>query len=143
MNLLQTALQEYGVKEVPGGIDHNPRIVQYFYDIGHEWVTDDETAWCSAFVDWCCKEAGLIGSGKLNARSWLKVGEEVDQCLGDIVVFWRSSKTSWKGHVGIFIAQHGDKVYCLGGNQSNQVCISGYDVKRVLGYRRPHLKPAE
>lgn len=84
-------------------------------------------------------KARVERSGAMNARSWLLVGEEiVDPKLGDIVVFWRESLESWKGHVGIFIGFSEDKrrVFCLGGNQRNKVCILPYDAERVLGYRR-------
>lgn len=134
--MINIALAEYGVTEIPGA-EHNPRIVQYSKDIGYAGIIDDETAWCSIFINWCAMKAGLERSKKLNARSWLKIGEEVTEPqVGDIVIFWRSSKTSWKGHVGIFINETDKGINCLGGNQSNQVKISTYKKNRLLGYRR-------
>ena len=101
--LIEIALSQYGVKEITGA-SHNPTVVQYFREIGHSWVKNDETAWCSAFANWVVKQAGLKGSGRLDARSWLLVGEKTDTPqLGDIVVFWREKPTSWKGHVGFYI----------------------------------------
>ncbi len=139
LDLLKMAFTQYGVKEISGE-NHNPQVLKYFQEIGHEWVKDDEMAWCSAFLNWCAKQAELEYSAKLNARSWLNVGQEVDSPeIGDIVVFWRSSPRSWKGHVGIFINQVGNELYVLGGNQNNQVNISTYPITRVLGYRK--LKP--
>ena len=137
-DLLTIALREYGVEEIVGGI-HNERIVRYFKDIGHAWVRDDETAWCSTFVNWCAKLSGYEHDNKLNARSWLDSGEKVDDPQpGDIVIFWRGSRDSWKGHVAIFINfdEDGRHINVLGGNQGNMVKISGYDKGRVLGYRR-------
>lgn len=137
-DLLIKALTQYGVEEIVGG-QHNATIVNYFKECGHEWVKDDETAWCSAFVNWCAKTTGYEYTGKLNARSWLDIGEEVsDPMPGDIVIFWRGSQNSWKGHVAIFINKGEDNVHLnvLGGNQGNKVCISQYDKGRVLGYRR-------
>ena len=64
--IIDIALGEYGVKEIVGG-KHNERILQYFKEIGHEWVKDDETAWCSAFANWVVKTYGEKGSGELNA----------------------------------------------------------------------------
>ena len=57
---------------------------------------------------------------------------------GDIVIFWRESVHSWKGHVSIFLGFNDDatRVFCLGGNQGDAVSITDYDVKKVLGYRR-------
>ncbi len=139
MNMLETALAEYGVEEIPGK-ESNPVIVQYSHDIGYGRVIDEKMAWCSVFMNWCAMKAGLERSGKLNARSWLSVGDTITSPItGDLVIFWRSSPTSWKGHVGIYIATLGNDVFTLGGNQSNKVQISPYDKERVLGYRRLSL----
>lgn len=135
--LLRIALTQLGTVEIRGE-EHNPQILKYFQETGHSWVKNDEMAWCSAFVNWCALKAGLQGSGKLNARSWLDVGVALDVTeveAGEVVIFWRSSPKSWKGHVGIYI-DHDDKyVYTLGGNQNNMVRVSAYPIDRVLGYR--------
>lgn len=136
--LLDIALREYGVEEIVGGL-HNPTILDYFRESGHAWVHDDETAWCSAFMNAMALRSGLEYTGKLNARSWLDVGEEISSpMIGDVVIFWRGSPDSWKGHVGIFINydEDGKKINVLGGNQGNKVCVSGYDKGRLLGFRR-------
>lgn len=133
--LINLAFREYGVTEIKGAAD-NPKIVEYFKESGHSWVKDDETAWCSAFVNYIARKAGAVSSGKLNARSWVNVGAPVDTPeLGDVVVFWREKRTSWKGHVGFFIRETDTHVYVLGGNQGNRVCISAYPKYRVLTYR--------
>lgn len=136
MNHLELALSQVGVKEIVG-LAHNETILKYFDEIGHSWVDDDETAWCSAFVNWVCFKQNLSMSGKLNARSWLTVGEKVtNPQVGDIVVFWRVSRSDWRGHVGFFISQRNGVIYTLGGNQGNQVCIKAYNQNRLLEFRR-------
>ena len=135
--LLHIALSQYGIKEVPG-VENNPEIMKYFDEIGHSWVQDDETAWCSAFVNWCALRKNYEGSDKLNARSWLQVGKKVEFRDADIVVFWRESKDSWKGHVGIPIREGNGYILCLGGNQSNMVRISTYPKERLLAYIKLH-----
>jgi uncharacterized protein (TIGR02594 family) len=136
MNLIETALSEYGVMEIPGA-EHNPDILRYFDEIGHEWVDDDETAWCSAFVNWVAKTCGYEYSGKLNARSWLDVGDVILNFeLGDIAILWRVSPDSWQGHVGFPVRKDGDTLWLLGGNQNNMVCVRPYPYSRLLGYRR-------
>jgi uncharacterized protein (TIGR02594 family) len=133
--LLLTALSQYGIKEITGS-NHNPTILKYFSEIGHEWVKDDETAWCSAFINWCALKAGYEHSGKLNARSWLSVGTELKlPVLGCVVVLWRTAKNSGFGHVGLYIGEDKDYVYLLGGNQGNEVNISKFPKYRVLSYR--------
>lgn len=131
------ARAEFGVREQRNG--HNPDIVQYFEDVGHDWVKDDETAWCAAFVGAMLQRVGLEHTGALNARSYLEWGEPValDEAReGDVVVFWRDSRASWKGHVGFFVRREGTNIIVLGGNQSDQVKESAYPVGRLLGVRR-------
>ena len=137
MNTINIALSQYGVTESPGDA-HNKIILNYFKDIGKSWITTDETAWCSAFVNWVALKANKQQSSALTARSWLKVGESVQSPkIGDVVVFWRESKKSWKGHVGFFVgySQNKNYIYCLGGNQNNQVNIKAYPTYRLLEFR--------
>lgn len=133
------ALAEARQTEIKGTQD-NPRILQYFEDIGFEAAKlKDETSWCSAFINWVCLQVDLPRSNKLTARSWLKVGHEVkkdQQEIGDVVIFWRDSPNSWKGHVAFYLREDDKWIYCLGGNQSNTVKISAYPKSRLLGYRR-------
>lgn len=134
--VIDIALDEIGVKEIVGK-SHNPTVLNYFAEIGHDWVKDDETAWCSAFANYVHHKAGIEKSGKLNARSWLNVGVKTNTPeKGDIVVFWRESPNSWKGHVAFFIRETKHWIYVLGGNQNNEVKISAYRKNRLLEYRR-------
>ncbi len=137
MKTIELALTQIGTKEIPGRYD-NPEITKYFDEIGYDGTKlKDETAWCSAFANWVCKNAGLPYTSKLNARSWLNVGERVfSPEIGDVVVFWREDPQSWKGHVAFFVRETLDYIYVLGGNQNNQVKISAYPKHRLLEYRR-------
>ena len=137
IDLLTIALGEYGVSENKDAGEHNPRILHYLKEIGYSGIKDDETPWCSTFVNYCAKMVGREQSKKLNARSWLDVGETVTEPeLGDIVIFWRESPTSHKGHVAIYINKDKNYHYVLGGNQGNSVSIQPYSNSRVIGYRR-------
>jgi uncharacterized protein (TIGR02594 family) len=132
----EKALSFYAEKEIVGSVD-NPTIVQWFADIGHSWVKDDETAWCACFVNAMLKKAGLPNTGKLNARSFLEYGSRTSSPdLGDIVVLWRVKKNSTYGHVGFFVREKDGVIYILGGNQGNKVCISAYPKYRLLEYRK-------
>lgn len=125
---------------------HNPKVVQYFADVGHSWVKDDETAWCAAFVGAMLKRAGLPHTGALNARSYLDWGTPVgiEQAeRGDVVILWRGDRDGWQGHVAFFHSLTGDRVTLLGGNQSNQVNLAAYPLDRVLGVRRMAKPPRE
>ena len=136
MNILEEALNQYGYQEIIGQ-NHNPEIVKYFKDIGFDTIKDDETAWCSAFVNWCAMKAGLERTGKLNAKSWLQIGDEIkNPLIGDIAIFHRGDPKSWTGHVAIYINKIKDKIFVLGGNQKNMVTIAPYPENKLAGYRR-------
>ncbi len=136
--LLKIAFNELGTEEIAGD-EHNPEVLKYAKDTKINGITNDEIAWCSTFVNWVAWKSGLQYSGKPNARSWLNVGTKViSPEPGDVVVFWRESPESWKGHVGIFLGLSPDRkrVYCLGGNQGNRVSVSAYRLNTVLSYQR-------
>jgi uncharacterized protein (TIGR02594 family) len=137
-NIIQIASSQLGVKEIAGA-GHNQTIVQYAKESGFDWVNDDETAWCSIFVNWVAMKCSLKRSKMANARSWMDVGTPTTNPEpGDVVVFWRGAPDGWQGHVGFFIGYSKDatRVYCLGGNQGNQVSISAMKSDQVLGFRR-------
>ena len=65
-----------GTKELKGSAD-NPKIMEMYHAVGHDWVEHDEVAWCAAFVGHCLEKSGLGSSRKLNAQSYLTWGEKV------------------------------------------------------------------
>ncbi len=141
--LIKAALDEIGVKELPGSVENSKRILEYFAEIGHAWVKKDETAWCSAVHNFLHKINGYEFSGALDARSWLDEGfHPTEPEKGDTVIFWRGTAATgggpdgWKGHVGFWIRRRGNLIYTLGGNQNNQYCISPYYASRLLDVRR-------
>src|SRR5690554_574887 len=138
LDILQIAAKEIGVSQIAGP-EHNERILQYARDIDMNWLNDDETPWCSIFMNWVAKKAGYSMSNSAAARSWLNVGTAIhDPEPGDVVVFWRGKRDSWTGHVGIFtgFSFDGNRIYTLGGNQRNSVTISAYPKERLLSFRR-------
>ena len=131
----EIALKEYGTKGIMG-VGESPQVLNYFAEIGHSWVKDDDTAWCAAFLNWCLKKAGATFTGSLLARSFLNFGTNTKTpTLGDIVVLWRVSPTSGFGHVGFFISETADTIFILAGNQDNQVNIKEFPKTKLLGYR--------
>ena len=120
------------------GAEHNPQVLDMFSDSGHPEIKDDETPWCAAFVGAIIKRNGGTPTGSLLARSYEKWGTPVelsDAQRGDVVVLSRGNST-WQGHVGFFSHLSGDKIYLLGGNQRNQVNITGYKADRLVAIRR-------
>ncbi|EDN66661.1 conserved hypothetical protein [Beggiatoa sp. PS] len=124
----------HGVKEIAGRVD-NPRIVEYHQATTLK-ATDDETPWCSAFANWCMKQAGIEGTQNARAASWLNWGQKLDSPReGCIVVV----KTSSSHHVTFYYSDYqGGRFSGLGGNQSDQVKISHYSKSSVRAYRWPH-----
>jgi uncharacterized protein (TIGR02594 family) len=139
MKHLSIALSEYATSELKGE-KHNPEVVKYAQqNPAFKWITDDETAWCAIFVNWCLLKAGISGTNKANARSFQGYGTEVelkDAQPGDIVVFWRGEPQGWQGHVAFYVSHDKGNVYCLGGNQSNKVNISPYSRSKLLAVRK-------
>lgn len=132
---LTAARGELGVREVRGR-GANPRVVEYFKASGHGGIISDETAWCSAFINWAMAKAGIKGTMALNARSWLKWGKECKGTPGAVVVFSRGN-SNWQGHVGFWLGESGNMVRVIGGNQSDGVTVNMYPKSRIIGIRWP------
>ena len=142
MTPYELAKKEIGTVEWAKG--DNPKVVAYFRDSGNPGVKSDTTAWCAAFVGAMLARAGVKPTGKLNARSYLDWGVEVDPANimeGDVVVFKRGT-SSWEGHVGFAAGKPKDgKIMVLGGNQSDAVNIKPQNMTAFLGARRAASKP--
>ena len=121
---VKIALKEVGVKEIAGGV-HNLRVLEYQATTSGKY-TDDETPWCGAFISWVMKQAGIKHNIKIpeRAKEWANFGYKVDEPeLGSIAIKSRVGG----GHVCIVVGQRADgKLYCIGGNQNNQVNIAVY-----------------
>ena len=134
----QYAFLFFGVREFTGRRNNNPKIVEFLRSV-KATIMDDETPWCSAFINYVAIRTGYERSGSLLARSWLKVGRKIDNPVpGDVVILWRSSPRSWKGHVGFFLrfSDDGKRVLVYGGNQLDRVTLQWYPSYRILGFRR-------
>lgn len=131
------ALSYMGEKEIKG-IKNNSKIVSMWERIKAPF-RDDETPWCAAFVGSVLEECGIKSTRKANARSYQYYGNPITKPeYGCIVVLWRESKTSAKGHVGFLlgVTPQGDPVV-LGGNQGDCVSSKVFPKHRVLCYRLP------
>ena len=125
-----------GVEELRGP-KHNPRILEY-----HATTTlhanDDETAWCSSFVNWCVKQAGLTGTNSARARSWAQWGSRLSDPREGCIVVLKRPPSPTAGHVAFYAGSHSrSRLLLLGGNQGDQVSYSSYSVDHVIGYRWP------
>lgn len=139
---MDIARKEIGQKEVVGRKD-NPRILAYHASTTLK-ATDDETPWCSSFVNWCLKQAGIKGTDSAAARSWVNWGTPSAPVPGAIIVICSSKVTdrsfSTSGaHVGFLIEETATHFKLLGGNQGNRVKESSFSKSgwTVLGCRWP------
>lgn len=68
------------------------------------------------------------------ALNWATFGVGTKQpMLGDVLVFKRPSG----GHVAIYVGEDKTHYPCLGGNQSDSVCITRIEKTRLHAARRP------
>lgn len=141
------AQAEMGVKEILGANKNNQRILDY-----HATTTlgakTDEVPWCSSFVNWVTKQAGIEGTNNALANSWVDWGVDVSvPKKGDIVVIKRINKNSDSHntgsstgyHVGFYVTANKVAILLLGGNQGNSVKKSNFMLRsyEVVAYRRP------
>lgn len=144
---MEIAIAELGVvtDTLPG--KHNKRIIEYHKTTTLK-ATDDETAWCSSFVNWVLKQAGYTGTNSAAAKSWVTWGVAVDTpTTGNVIVIKQKIKPgtnqatgSTSGyHVGFFISKSDKYITILGGNQTHQVKYSNFKVSSfdVIAYRKP------
>jgi uncharacterized protein (TIGR02594 family) len=162
---LQTGVARFGtvgshgeyvaVYDAEQHVRNNPRILEYFTTTTLH-TKKESTSWCSAFVNWCMRQSGIVGTRSAAARSWLKWqgGEELEEPrIGAVVVFPRPPVVS-QGHVAMIWDIHDDgSLEVLGGNQgahkahghtaavSSHVSIGNRAAGTALGYRWPKGVP--
>lgn len=145
--------------DTEGHILNNPRILEYFAATATkkkgQWT--ESNSWCSAFVNWCMRQSGIVGTHSAMARSWLhwRNGEKLDQPrIGAVVVFPRPPDPG-QGHVAIVWNIRDNHLDVLGGNQgahaakaalheaavSSHVSIAHRKVGTALGYFWPKNFP--
>lgn len=158
MPWLNAGYKEYNAYLSRPGTAAANRILEYFATTGTIKGGWTEThAWCSAFVNWCMRQAGIPGTGSAIARSWLHWphGEELHEPrVGAVVVFPRRGPESDRGHVALVWSIQGAEIEILGANQTvrtgaarhaaipSHVSIeSGKLISHVLGFFWPKTAP--
>lgn len=147
---LTIAHQYLGIREIPG--ERFNSLVLAMLQLDNSWVEDDETPWCSAFVNFVHFQLpGLPRSHSLAARSWLLVGASVGLDYAapgyDIVVLKRGggdqpgpAVIKAPGHVGFYVGHTETDVTLLGGNQGDAVSITSFPRSRILDIRRTFVE---
>jgi len=127
-----------GLREGPGSRD-NPTIIDWADQLGIDYDHDD-IPWCGLFVAHCVGATlpdEPLPDNPLGARNWARFGEAADKAPGAILVFWRESQNSGKGHVGFYRGEDATAFHVLGGNQSDSVSVTRVAKNRCLAIRRP------
>lgn len=133
----------------------NPLIVGFFGMTNTLPAEGDQTAWCAAFVNTCLHAAGKKGTLSALSGSFRRHGSDAATLggpeLGDVVVFKRTGEMGNQGfgHVGFFVAEEGNTIWVLGGNQRSdqpnrgEVTLAPFSkVSASLvfhSYRRPEM----
>ncbi|BAU40166.1 hypothetical protein [Ralstonia phage RSP15] len=138
------AISQRGVNEE----ENKAQIIEY-HKIGGGINTNEQTPWCSSFVNWCLKKANVKGTGSALARSFLNWGKDVGTTnipYGAIVVL-RGTRGPSSGHVCFVTKDLGNKIEVIGGNQTTdgshrydtggRVTIVNFPKDRIVGARMP------
>ncbi len=132
--MLVEALKLLDTREQPGP-GNNVVIMGWANEVGlQKTYSADAVPWCGLFMAVVAKRAGKpLPKDPLWALNWLKFGEDSGQPdLGDVVVFVREGG----GHVGLYVGEDRAAYHVLGGNQSDRVCFTRIEKKRLKGARR-------
>lgn len=134
--MLVEALALYGTLEAPGARD-NPVILAWAREVGlGKTYSHDSIPWCGLFMAVIAQRAGKpVVDSPLWALSWADFGAPAPKpMLGDVLTFKR---VGGGGHVALYVGEDATAFHCLGGNQSDSVCITRIAKSRLYRSRRP------
>ena len=124
-------------------MDNEAKLLQYHHATENHAV-DDETPWCSSFVNWVMQQAGYHGTRSAWAIDWsmwkegVKLNDPAYGCIG-VIDYSVSDSRKKGGHVGFVVGKRGKSLLLLGGNQGNpgQVKVSGFSLKEFIAFMMP------
>jgi len=129
-----------------GGENRGPFVEKYL-----NGLVAQGNPWCAGFVSWCFAQTpnGIPFPYSVRARNILdtfrkknwaqRPGEGFEPAPGDIVVWWRESLSSGKGHIGLVHQVKDGYLYTIEGNRSSRVQGFSYVLSRMdklLGFGR-------
>ncbi|MER8394902.1 TIGR02594 family protein [Mesorhizobium sp. M1340] len=132
-----------GTREKPGA-GSNPDILDWATDVNVMYKGDD-IPWCGLFVGHCIGstlDREPLPTNVLGARAWATFGIKTQPTSGAVMVFWRNSLQSGKGHVGFYAGEDAGAYRILGGNQSDSVSLAWVSKNRLVAARWPATVPA-
>lgn len=128
---------EAGAKEI-GGNNRGKWVRKYFKETG----LPEGNPWCAAFASWCLFSACGEDKSKMplpylaGARNIFRAGRDkgwnvTDPKPGDLIIWWRESLHSGKGHIGYVEAVKDGFVYTVEGNKTPKVARFHYVIGRI------------
>jgi uncharacterized protein (TIGR02594 family) len=144
--LVRALFANQNLKAVPPWIVEGERVRGLHEKRDHkrlwDWLRSDgatlgdpaKLPWCGDFVQTCILKTlpdEPVPNNPYLAANWTKFGKPTKPQLGAVLVFWRGSPSSWKGHVGFCAGQDDTHFLVLGGNQSNSISHSRIAKKRL------------
>lgn len=133
--MLVEAVKLFGTVEVPGKRS-SPIILGWAAELNlQKTYSGDDIPWCGLFMAAVAHRAGKsIPDAPLWALSWTGFGRPVSApMLGDVMVKSRAGG----GHVTMYVGEDAEAYHCLGGNQSDAVCIRSFPKSIPWQFRRP------
>lgn len=129
-----------------GGDNRGPDVRRYLHGLAAEG-----SDWCAGFVSYCFAQSGhaMPFTYSVGARDILHqmraAGMGVSPIAaspprpGDIIVWWRGSQASWKGHIGLVLNYAGGVLTTIEGNKTPKVGSFSYSfgaIEKLLGFAR-------
>lgn len=142
-NIAAIALSQVGYHEgrSAGDLDGTSSGKANFTEYGASFGLPDD-AWCSVFVWWCARQAG-INESIIRKTEWAKASLQpfdctpLSQCgsisVGDIAFIDMNGGDGIEDHVGIVVAVNDNEITTVEGNSSNAVRKQTYS--RTTGLR--------
>ncbi|TSC95421.1 MAG: putative peptidoglycan-binding domain-containing protein [Parcubacteria group bacterium Athens1014_10] len=100
----------------------------------------DGANWCADFIRAICDDLPVEGSRSAKAM-WNQFRNKglatKNPESGDLIFFWRESKNSWKGHVGIIEKTTSREIVTIEGNVRGRVVRRVYqksNIPKLLGF---------
>ena len=149
---LQVAIKQIGKGE-EGGNNSGPFVEMLKHKV-YDGNTDDDGAWCAAFVSWCFEQAYdqldlqmPFAYSQGAKRLYRNIGNAgwfpEDPAPGDVVCWDRGKPGSWQGHIGFVEKVQDGVLHTIEGNVGrypSKVKRFLHDMKsdaRLVGYARP------
>jgi len=137
----QLATQEIGTREEG---DNSGEAIARYRRLAQ--AGQDRDPWCAIFANamFALCNPAVPGTKSASSQSFRSNSNFVKidgPALGAIVVFWRISPNSGKGHVGFYRGETAESIYVLGGNEADMVQIAPMSKRQLIGYWWPATMP--